>query len=45
MAIITNLLIVAWIYYSYIHSFEVAAKAYNLQMPRVSIFRKIETTS
>lgn len=38
MALITNLLIVAWIYYSYLHSFEVAAKAYNLQMPYVSIF-------
>jgi hypothetical protein len=38
MALITNLLIVAWIYYSYLHSFEVAAKMYNLQMPSVSLF-------
>ena len=38
MSVITNILIVAWIYYSYIHSFEVAAKMYNLQMPTVGIF-------
>ena len=38
MSLITNILIVAWIYYSYIHSFEVAAKMYNLEMPKVSLF-------
>jgi hypothetical protein len=38
MSLITNLLIVAWIYYSYIHSFEVAANMYGLQMPKVGIF-------
>jgi hypothetical protein len=38
MSLITNILIVAWIYYSYIHSFEVAAKMYNLQIPSVGIF-------
>jgi hypothetical protein len=37
MSLITNLLIVAWIYYSYVYSFEVAAKMYGLQAPRVSI--------
>lgn len=38
MALVTNLLIVAWIYYSYVYAFEIAAKAYNLQMPKVSLF-------
>ena len=38
MTVITNIAIVAWIYYSYIHSFEVAAKAYSLKMPKVSLF-------
>ena len=38
MSLITNLLIVAWIYYSYLHSFEVAAKTYNLKMPTVGLF-------
>ena len=38
MSLITNILIVAWIYYSYIHSFEVAAKMYNLEMPKVILF-------
>ena len=38
MSLLMNILIVAWIYYSYIHSFEIAAKMYNLQMPTVSIF-------
>ena len=38
MSLITNLLIVAWIYYSYIHSFEVAAKMYGLQPPSVGLF-------
>jgi hypothetical protein len=37
MALITNLLIVSWIYYSYINSFEIAAKTHNLQMPTVSL--------
>jgi hypothetical protein len=37
IAIITNLLIIAWIYYSYLVSFEYAAKAHNLNMPSVSI--------
>jgi hypothetical protein len=37
MSLITNLLIVAWIYYSYIHSFDVAAKMYGLQMPKISL--------
>jgi Zn-dependent protease with chaperone function len=38
MSLITNLLIVAWIYYSYLHSFEIAAKSYGLQIPTVSLF-------
>jgi hypothetical protein len=37
MSLITNLLIVSWIYYSYLHSFEIAAKNYGLQNPKVSI--------
>lgn len=37
MSLLTNLLIVAWIYYSYIHSFEIAAKMYGLQMPKIAI--------
>lgn len=38
MSLISNMLIVAWIYYSYIHSFEMAAKTYNLKMPTISLF-------
>jgi len=37
MSIITNLLIVSWIYFSYLHSFNIAAKTHNLQLPTVSI--------
>lgn len=37
IALITNLLIIAWIYFSYLTSFEYAAKANNLNMPTVSI--------
>ena len=38
MSLIMNILIVSWIYYSYIRSFEIAAKMYNLQMPTIGIF-------
>ena len=38
MSLITNILIVAWIYYSYLHSFQIAANIYGLQMPAVGIF-------
>ena len=38
MSIITNWLIVMWIYYSYINSFKMAAKANNLKIPSVRIF-------
>ena len=37
IALITNLLIIAWIYFSYLTSFEYAAKANKLNMPIVSI--------
>ncbi len=37
IALITNLLIIAWIYFSYLTSFEYAAKANNLGLPTVSI--------
>ncbi len=37
MVLITNILIMAWIYYSYINCFDVAAKTYKLQKPKVSI--------
>ncbi len=38
IALITNLLIIAWIYYSYLNSFEYATKANSLKFPSVSIF-------
>jgi len=38
MSLITNILIVAWIYYSYVHSFQIAANMYGLQMPVVGLF-------
>ena len=37
IALITNLLIIAWIYFSYLTSFEYAAKVNNLNIPIVSI--------
>lgn len=37
IALITNLLIIAWIYFSYLGSFEYAAKTNNLNIPTVSI--------
>ena len=37
MSVLTNLLIVSWIYFSYVKSFNIAAKAYNLKVPRVRI--------
>jgi hypothetical protein len=36
-AIIANLLIIVWIYVSYIQSFKMAAEKYNLIMPKISI--------
>ncbi len=37
IALLTNLLIIAWIYYSYLVSFEYATKANNLKMPIISV--------
>lgn len=37
IALITNLLIIAWIYYSYLASFEYAATTNKLVLPTVSI--------
>ena len=37
VCILSNLLIMAWIYYSYMRSFELAAKSNNLKDPIVSI--------
>ena len=37
IALITNLLIIAWIYFSYLTSFEYAAKTNQLYLPTVSI--------
>ena len=37
MSILTNAVIVFWIYYSYIKAFKIAAKENNLKVPRVSI--------
>lgn len=37
IALITNLLIIAWIYLSYQTSFEYAAKTNSLKMPSVSV--------
>ncbi len=38
IALITNLLIIAWIYFSYLNAFEYASKTNNLKDPSVSIF-------
>ncbi len=37
IALITNLLIIAWIYFSYIESFKYAAKTNTLKLPSVNI--------
>jgi hypothetical protein len=37
MILITNILIMSWIYYSYLNCFESAAKTYNLKKPTVTI--------
>ena len=37
-AVTINLLIIMWIYISYIQSFKMASQKYNLIMPRISIF-------
>ena len=37
-AITINLLIIIWIYVSYIQSFKMASQKYNLIMPRISVF-------
>lgn len=37
VALITNILIIAWIYYSYLSSFEYAAKTNKLIIPTISI--------
>ena len=37
-AVTINLLIIMWIYVSYIQSFKMASQKYNLIMPRISIF-------
>ena len=36
-AILANLLIIIWVYVSYLQSFRVAAKKYNLVMPHIGI--------
>jgi hypothetical protein len=38
MILITNILIIAWIYYSYINCFSFAAKKHNLVEPNIRIF-------
>ena len=38
MSIIMNILIIAWIYFSYMKSFEIASKNNNLTPPIVTIF-------
>ena len=37
-AITINLLIIIWIYVSYIQSFKMASQKYKLTMPRISVF-------
>jgi hypothetical protein len=37
MILITNILIMAWIYYSYINCFNLAAQKYNLAEPNIRI--------
>ena len=37
MGVVINLLIVGWIYFSYVNAFDIAAKAYNLTVPPVRI--------
>jgi hypothetical protein len=38
ICVIANLLIIAWIYFSYMQAFDIACKNYNLKCPSVSIF-------
>jgi hypothetical protein len=37
MSILTNVVIIFWIYYSYVNAFKIAAKENNLKVPRVRI--------
>ena len=37
MILLTNILIISWIYYSYISCFEIAANTYNLKKPIISL--------
>jgi hypothetical protein len=37
MSVLTNAVIVFWIYYSYINAFKIAAKENNLRVPKVRI--------
>jgi hypothetical protein len=38
MSILTNAVIVYWIYHSYVNAFKIAARDNNLKVPRVRIF-------
>lgn len=38
IALITNLLIIAWIYYSYLNAFDYASQTNKLKEPTVSLF-------
>lgn len=37
MGVVINVLIVGWIYFSYVNAFDIAAKAYKLTVPPVRI--------
>lgn len=37
-SVIANLVLVGWIYFSYVYAFEVAAKRYNLKFPKMFQF-------
>jgi len=38
-SVVANLVLVGWIYFSYIYAFQVAARRYNLKMPKLFVIR------
>jgi hypothetical protein len=38
-SIVVNAVIIAWIYFSYLHSFKLASQKNNLPMPRLNFFK------
>ena len=38
ICLIANIIIMLWIYYSYVNAFNIAAKKYNLKFPKIELF-------